>query len=142
MVEIEADDAGWKMENMIACGPSKDDIKKHFYLVTQEGFTQEENTWETCENVMEHVEELLEEYYEKNETMERDKRFVQRKSAGNREAVAQRKIRKTQKRKTHQDVSSANFVFIIIEIILFRYLGGIFCFVHFFGQSYHWVTGP
>lgn len=77
VVQIEADDAGWKMENMIACGPSKDDVKKHFYLVTQEGFTQEENTWETAENVMEHVEELLEEYYEKNETMERDKRFVQ-----------------------------------------------------------------
>jgi hypothetical protein len=29
VVEIEADDAGWKMESIIACRPSDDNARKH-----------------------------------------------------------------------------------------------------------------
>jgi hypothetical protein len=98
VVEIESDDAGWKMESIIASGPSNDDASKHVYLVKWEGYLHEENTWETFENVMENAEELLEEYYEKNENMEKDKRFVKRKST-EKEATAQtRKTRKPKKK--------------------------------------------
>jgi len=77
-VEIEADDAGRKMENIIASGPSNNDAKKHVYLIRWETYTQEENTWETYENVVEYAEELLEEYYSNNENTEKDNRVVKR----------------------------------------------------------------
>jgi len=44
VVEIEADNAGWRMESIIARGPSNDDITKHMYLVKWEGYYHEENT--------------------------------------------------------------------------------------------------
>jgi len=40
-----------------------------------EGFTHEENTWESYENVKESAEDLLKEFYEKNPTMERNGRY-------------------------------------------------------------------
>jgi hypothetical protein len=43
--------------------------------VKWEGYSHEENTWETFENVNENAKELLEEYYAENANMERDKRF-------------------------------------------------------------------
>jgi len=33
VIEIEADDRGWKMESIIASGPSDDDPRKQVYLV-------------------------------------------------------------------------------------------------------------
>ena len=80
VVEIEADDAGWKMELIITSGPLNDDVIKHVYLVKWEGYSHEENTWESYENVNENSRELLEDYYEKHDNMERDERFVRRKS--------------------------------------------------------------
>jgi hypothetical protein len=75
VVEIEADDSGWKMESIIASGPANDDHTKHVYLVKWEGFTHEENTWESYDNVKESAEDLLKEFYDKNPTMERDGRY-------------------------------------------------------------------
>jgi hypothetical protein len=53
LVEIEVDDAGWKMKSIIASGPSDNDPRKHVYLVKSEGYSHEEYTWETTENVLE-----------------------------------------------------------------------------------------
>jgi len=44
VVEIEADDAGWKMETIIASGCSDKDPRKHVYLVKWEGYSHDENT--------------------------------------------------------------------------------------------------
>jgi hypothetical protein len=112
MAEIEEDDSGWKMEKIIASGPSNDNAKKHVYLVKWEGFSQDENTWESYENVEESADELLEEYYEKNPTVEKDGRFVRRK---------EKKKRKKRKRFYF-------FIFIMSVVLeLFRFLSGIFC---------------
>jgi len=89
LVEIEADNSGWKMETIIASGPSNEDPSKHVYLVMWEGFSQEENTWESYENVAESAYELLKEYYEKNPMMEKDGRF----GKGKKEKVKKRKKR-------------------------------------------------
>jgi len=75
VIEIEADDSGWKMETIIASGPSENDHRKHIYLVKWEGFTQEENTWESFDNVNESAPNLLKEFYEKNPTMGKDGRY-------------------------------------------------------------------
>lgn len=39
VIEIEADDAGWKMELIIASGPSDDDPRRYVYLVKWEGYS-------------------------------------------------------------------------------------------------------
>jgi hypothetical protein len=75
VIEIEADDAGWKMESIIASGPSDDNLKKHVYLDRWEGYSHDENTWETYENVSECSLDLLNDCYGKNPTMVRDKRY-------------------------------------------------------------------
>jgi hypothetical protein len=75
VLEIEADDSGWKIESVIASGPSNDDLTKHVFLVKWEDFSHEENTWESYENVEESAYELLEEFYTRNPLMERDGRF-------------------------------------------------------------------
>jgi len=56
VVEIEASDGWWTMETVIACGPSTDDATKHVYLVQWEGYSHEDNTWETYENVVQNAE--------------------------------------------------------------------------------------
>jgi len=63
------------MESLIACGPSDDNPKQHVFLVKWKGFAQEENMWETYENVAEHDMGSLKDYYERNLAMERDGRF-------------------------------------------------------------------
>jgi hypothetical protein len=63
------------MEKVIASGPSNNNAEKNVDLVKWEGYSHEENTWETFENVNENAKELLEEYYPENANMERDKRF-------------------------------------------------------------------
>jgi hypothetical protein len=63
VIKIEANNSRWKIESIIASGPSNDDPKKHVYLVKWKGFTHEENTWQSYENVAESAYELLEEYY-------------------------------------------------------------------------------
>jgi len=63
------------MEKIIASAPLNDEATKHVYLVKWEGYSHEENTWETFENVNENARELLEEYYVENAKMEKDKRF-------------------------------------------------------------------
>jgi len=79
VIEIEADDAGWKMESIIASGPSDDDTKKHVYLIKWEDYSHDENTWESYENVAENAKELLDEYYKRNPTIARDGRYVKKK---------------------------------------------------------------
>ena len=91
MVEIEADDSGWKMESIIASGPTDNDHKKHIYLEKWEGFTHEENTWESYENVKESAEDLLKEFYEKNPAMERDSRYGQEKEKIKKKRLNRRK---------------------------------------------------
>jgi hypothetical protein len=79
VIEVKADDACWKMESIIASGPSDDNPKKHDYLVKWEGYLHDENTWETYENVLECSLDLLKDYYGKNLTMERDERYGKKK---------------------------------------------------------------
>jgi hypothetical protein len=79
VIKIEADREGWVIETMIASGPSDDNPKHHVFLVEWKDFTQEENTWETYENVAEHNMELLEDYYKWNSGMEKDARYSKRK---------------------------------------------------------------
>ena len=69
------------MEAIIASGPSDENSKHHVFLVKWKEFTHEENTWETYENVAEHNLKLLEDFYERNPEMEKDRRF-QRKGKG------------------------------------------------------------
>lgn len=100
MLEIEADDAGWKLEKIIATGPSNNNATKHVFLDKWEGYSHGENTWETSVNVNENARELLEEYYVQNASMEKDKGFgkgnIGKKDAGSAEK------RKSQKRKKSQ----------------------------------------
>jgi len=79
-IEIEADDAGWKMYMTIASGSSNNDGEKHVHLVMWEGYLHEDNTWETFVNVNENANELLEEYYAENANMGKDKRFGKEKT--------------------------------------------------------------
>ena len=94
VIEIEADDAGWTMENVIASGPSNDDASKHVFLVKWKDYTCEENTWETFDNVIENAEDLLKEYYKSNPNMEKDKRFGKEKLRQKDTGSAKRKSRK------------------------------------------------
>jgi hypothetical protein len=54
------------------------------FLVKWKDYEQEENTWETYENVAEHNMKLLEEYYARNLGMERDERFGKKIKKGKR----------------------------------------------------------
>jgi len=91
VVEIEADDSEWKMEKIIASGPSNDDHKKHVFLIKWEGFTHEENTSESYENVAESANELLEDFYQTNNTMEKDGRFGNNKKKTEKSNTCRRK---------------------------------------------------
>jgi len=75
VVEVEADGEHWVMESIIASGPSDGTNKQHVFLVKWKDFTQEENTWETYENVAEHNMKLLEDFYKRNPGIEKDGRF-------------------------------------------------------------------
>jgi len=79
VIGIEADDAGWRMESIIARRPSDDDVKKHVYLVKWEGYSHDENTWESYKNVAESAKELLQDYYHKNPTIAKDGRYNKKK---------------------------------------------------------------
>jgi len=79
IIEIEADGEDWVMESIIPTGPSDNNPKRHVFLVKWKDFAQEENTWETCENVAEHDIKLLREYYERNPMVEKDARFNEKK---------------------------------------------------------------
>jgi hypothetical protein len=50
-MEIQVDDAGWKMKNLFASEPSKNDVTKHVYLVQGAGYVHNENIYETFDNV-------------------------------------------------------------------------------------------
>jgi len=80
-IEIEADGNDWVMESIIARGPLDDNPQHHVFLGKWKVSTQEENMWETFENVAESTLTLLEEYYKKNPTTERDGRFTGRKKS-------------------------------------------------------------
>jgi hypothetical protein len=86
VIEIEADGEDWIMEWIIGSGPSDDNSRRQIFLVQWKDFSQEENTWETYENVAEHSMELLKDYYARNPTVERDGRFGKQ--------VRRKKIRK------------------------------------------------
>ena len=47
-------------------------------MVKGKDHSHEDNTWESYENVVENTKEILEEYYRKNSTIERDGRFSKR----------------------------------------------------------------
>jgi len=66
IVEIEADQAAWKHEAIIASRPSNDDPRKHVYLVKLECYPHDENTRETYDNMLKCSKELLKDYYDKN----------------------------------------------------------------------------
>jgi hypothetical protein len=63
------------METIRASGPSDHNPKQHVFLVKWNDFKEEENTWETYENVAGHHKELLNDYYVQNPTVEKDGRF-------------------------------------------------------------------
>jgi hypothetical protein len=75
VIEIEADGEDWEMETIVASGPTDHNPKKHVFLVKWKNYAEEENTWETYENVTEHNMGLLKQYYERNVGMARDERF-------------------------------------------------------------------
>jgi hypothetical protein len=75
VLEIEADDTGWKMELIMASSPSDNDPRKHMYLVKREGHSHNENMWEIYENVLECLLDLLKDYYGNNPMIERDRRY-------------------------------------------------------------------
>jgi len=75
VVKIEPDGEDWEMETIVASGPTDDNPKHHVFLVKWKGYAQEENTWETYENIIEHKKELMAEYYARNSGMARDERF-------------------------------------------------------------------
>jgi len=79
VLEIEADDAGWKMESIIASSSSNEDPPKHVHLVNWEGYSHDEDTWETYENVSESSMDLPKEYYGKNPAIEKDGRYGKKK---------------------------------------------------------------
>jgi len=87
VVEIEADGEDWVMESIIASGPSDGDCKQHVFLVKWKDFTQEENTWESYENVAEHNVDLLEDFYKWNPGMEKDGRFKKKLLKKNRKSL-------------------------------------------------------
>jgi hypothetical protein len=62
VVDIEANDSGWKRESIVASGPSNDDSKKHVYQVKCDQIGHEDNKWEKYDNIDEHAHELLEEF--------------------------------------------------------------------------------
>jgi len=78
-MEIETDDARWTMEAMIASWPSDDDPRKHVYLVQWKGYSHNENTWKTYENVLECSSDLLKYYYGKNLGVESDGQYGKKK---------------------------------------------------------------
>jgi len=53
-----------------------------------------------------------------------------------------RKKLNAQEKEWCEGAEKRKFFICFIWIILFRYLSGIFCFVHISRRSYHWVTGP
>jgi hypothetical protein len=62
------------------------------FLLKWKNFAQEENTWETYENITEHNKELLEEYYARNLGMARDERFDKGiKGKGNKKRIQKEK---------------------------------------------------
>jgi len=86
VVEIEADGNDWVMELIIASGPSDDNPRCHVFLVKWKDFEHEENTWEKYDNVAESNSRLLEEYYKKNLSVEKDGRFMK----GNKRKVSKK----------------------------------------------------
>jgi hypothetical protein len=64
------------MQTIIPSGPAYNNPKQHVFLVKWKGFTQDDNTWETYENVAEHDKEFLKDYHARNPTVEKDGRFV------------------------------------------------------------------
>jgi hypothetical protein len=66
------------MESIIASGPSNDDPRKYVYLVKWEGYSHDENMWETYENVIGCWLDLLRDHYGKNPTVEQDGRYGKR----------------------------------------------------------------
>jgi len=75
VVEIEADGNDWVMESIIASKPSEDNPKQHVILVKWKDCTQDENTWETYDNVHEYDSMLLEDCSKRNLAIERHGRF-------------------------------------------------------------------
>jgi len=63
------------VESIIASSPSVNNPNQYVFLVKWRHCMQEENTWETYENVAHHDMGLLKNYYERNLAMERDGRF-------------------------------------------------------------------
>jgi len=67
------------MELIFVSRPSDDNPKRHMFLLKWNDFSQEDNTWETYENVAEYDMELLKDYYARNRTVESDGRFCKQK---------------------------------------------------------------
>jgi len=59
------------MESIIPSGPLNNDHSKHVDLVKWEGFTHEDNMWESYVNVAETAQQLREEFYSKNPAIEK-----------------------------------------------------------------------
>jgi hypothetical protein len=100
VIELEADDAGWTIEKVIASGRSNDDVSNHVFLIKWKDYRHKENAWEKFDNVMENAEELLKDYYEENLNVEKDKRFGKEKTR-RKDAEGARKRKSRQRRKVY-----------------------------------------
>jgi len=72
---VEADDVGWVLELIIAGRATVDNPKRHVYLVKWEGYSHDENWWESYENVANTVLELLDNCNDMNPSIGRVWRY-------------------------------------------------------------------
>jgi hypothetical protein len=72
---VEADNQGWIPKAIIGSGSSDNDNRKHVFITKWISLPNNENTWESWEHMSNIAHNLIEEYYNKNPSIEKDKRW-------------------------------------------------------------------
>ena len=79
-VELEEDAEGWTPESIVAAGPDDNNSAHHLFLVKWEGFSHEENTWESFEHLVSIAPDLIHRYYEAHPRIKKDSRDRKRRT--------------------------------------------------------------